>query len=148
MGWSATLTIVWNESLSVTQTVQLIWGILLLGAIQSILTVGIHCCELITTLARDERVWRAASSVNGARPDGNPLKVVLGSWQSMGLLLAKPLIHWVFGLAVSMEAGRGFVISGEFMSALGGGMIAIAAFVTFIGTRRPEGPQPAAFGHI
>ncbi|KAG8875651.1 hypothetical protein FRB97_004835 [Tulasnella sp. 331] len=121
---------------------------LLIGVLQSVVTIGVHCCELVTTLARDEGIWRKASSGKGAEPGGNPLKVLFGGWQSMGLLVAKPLVHWIFGLAVSLEAGEGFKIAAQYMLVLGCCMIIVAIFITVIAIRRPSGPQPAAYGHI
>ncbi|KAG8885307.1 hypothetical protein FRB98_001846 [Tulasnella sp. 332] len=132
----------------VAPPVRVLQGLFLMAAIQSILTIVLHCCELVTTLSRDEAVWRAASTMKGARPAGNPLKMAMGSWQNVGLLAAKPLIHWFFGQAVRMEPLRGFFtfIQGTFLVA--GGMVVLAAFITIVAKHRPPGPQPAAYGHI
>lgn len=80
------------------------WGqtmsIGIIGTIQATFTLGLHSCELVVTLLRDESVWRAASSRKGARPAGNPIVTAISSWQSGFLLVAKTLIHWLFGRAI------------------------------------------------
>ncbi|KAG8993723.1 hypothetical protein FRB94_010390 [Tulasnella sp. JGI-2019a] len=122
-------------------------GLLRLSGVQSIVTVVLHCCELVTTLARDEAVWRAASTPAGARPAGNPLKAVLRSWQSVVLLLAKPSIHWFFGINVGMGFSTGVQITylAVFFPIV---LFFVAVFITVASTRRPSGPQPVAYGHV
>ncbi|KAG8993649.1 hypothetical protein FRB94_010501 [Tulasnella sp. JGI-2019a] len=125
----------------------LMLSLMYLAAAQSVVTIVLHCCELVTTLARDEVVWRAASKTQGARPAGNPLKVVLRSWKSAALLLAKPAIHWYFGINVSVTAGEGFQVLwiAEYFPIV---LFLVAVFITIVATRRPSGPQPAAYGHV
>ncbi|KAG8874631.1 hypothetical protein FRB97_005772 [Tulasnella sp. 331] len=121
----------------------LLWASLLSATIQSFVTIGLHCCELVTTLARDEMVWRAASSEKGARPSRNPLMTLMGSWESCGLLVLKPVIHWLFGLSVFMAVGLGWEVNSLGMWFLTAGMIFVAVFITVIARHRPTGPQPA-----
>lgn len=126
----------------------IVWASLLIGVFQSVLTMGLHCCELVTTLSRDEAVWRSATTRKGAVRTSNPIMRVIGSWQSIGLLIAKPLIHFLYGQAITMRVDLGLLFDGIGMLALSGGWIAVAAFVTFVAKRRPKGPQPAAYGHL
>ncbi|KAG8876284.1 hypothetical protein FRB97_004298 [Tulasnella sp. 331] len=126
----------------------LLWGTSLLAMTQSILTIMLHCCELVTSLSRDEVIWRAASSVKGARPAGNPLKTVIGSWETVGLLVAKPVIHWLFGNAVALEAGIGFLAFPKHMLFLAVGVVLLAVFITVVAIHHPSGTQPAAYGHL
>ncbi|KAG9029791.1 hypothetical protein FRB95_004888 [Tulasnella sp. JGI-2019a] len=122
-------------------------GLLYLAAVQSVVTIDLHCCELVTTLTRDELVWRAASTPAGAQPAGNPLKVVLGSWQSVVLLMAKPAIHWFFGITLSIVAGEG-LYGTSLILCFPLVLFVVALFTTVVATRKPLGPQPAAYGHI
>ncbi|KAG8880105.1 hypothetical protein FRB97_001091 [Tulasnella sp. 331] len=124
-----------------------LWGTLLIGGIQSILTIGLHCSELVVTLARDEGLWREASGPWGARPAGNPLTVAFSSWQSLVLLLIKPVSHWLYGQAVNLTVGEGVEVWPIFLLFLSGGMIFVATFITFVATRQATGPQPVAYGH-
>ncbi|KAG8994525.1 hypothetical protein FRB94_009822 [Tulasnella sp. JGI-2019a] len=131
----------------VTPLGPLVLGLLFLAAVQAVVTIVLHCCELVTTLARDELVWRAASTGRGVRPAGNPLMVVLRSWQSIILLLAKPAIHWFFGMIVGVDASFGFGVNGLdlfFLPVL----FLVAVFITVVAVLRPSGPQPVAYGHI
>ncbi|KAG8880643.1 hypothetical protein FRB97_000646 [Tulasnella sp. 331] len=122
-------------------------GSLIVGVVQALITISLHCSELVTTLARDEEVWRAATTAKGAQPCGNPLKVLLGSWQTCGLVLWKPVLHWIYGLSLSLEIASGLVLSTVSL-ALGPGIIMVALFVTYIANLRPPGPQPAAYGNV
>ncbi|KAG8851040.1 hypothetical protein FRB96_009522 [Tulasnella sp. 330] len=126
----------------------ILWASLLSAVVQSFVTIGLHCCELVTTLARDEMIWRAASSEKGTRRARNPLKTALGSWQTCGLLVFKPVVHWCFGLSVALSIGYGWELSPFGMWVLAAGMALVAVFITTIARRHPSGPQPAAYGHF
>ncbi|KAF7983507.1 hypothetical protein HWV62_21838 [Athelia sp. TMB] len=75
---------------------------LIFTVLQGGLTLQLHCCEVVTNVVRDEASWRAAS-VNGASLSVNPITAVLGSWHSLLLLAAKPFMHWMFGLSLSVR---------------------------------------------
>jgi hypothetical protein len=62
-------------------------------AIQGALTMGLHCSEIIVNVVRDEMAWRRATSKEGVRLSNNPLATVLGSWQNVALLIAKPVLR-------------------------------------------------------
>ncbi|KAH7924929.1 hypothetical protein BV22DRAFT_1129436 [Leucogyrophana mollusca] len=137
---------------------------------QGSLTLVLHCSEVIANVARDESTWRAATSKSGALMTCSSfLTSVLGSWLNIILLLAKPALHWMFGLCLIVE---GSVLSQEGpVPAPGGGgrlllqeaairmnvvqimnlslaIIILAIVFTIVAARRPRGPQPAAYGHI
>jgi hypothetical protein len=160
------LRILWN---STAPTFGLMWALLFIGGIQAVVTFGLHCCELVVNLSRDEGNWRAATSKGGMKPAGNPLWVAISSWQSLGLLISKPIIHWLFGRSMAIMGGDGvlihpyevYTIHSVFsfllqliltccwqIWILSGGMIPVAVLTTFIANRHPPGPQPAAYGHI
>jgi hypothetical protein len=62
-------------------------------AIQGALTIGLHCSEIIVNVVRDETAWRRATSKEGVRLSNNPLATVLGSWENVALLIAKPVLR-------------------------------------------------------
>jgi len=78
----------------------------------------------------------------------NPIRTFLGSWHCMVLLALKPLIHWLFGWAVSTAAGNGLWVRAALVFWLTAGTTVVAAFITFVASTRQRGPQPAAYGHI
>ncbi|KIJ70408.1 hypothetical protein HYDPIDRAFT_23519 [Hydnomerulius pinastri MD-312] len=127
-----------------------------MAIIQGPLTLALHCSELVANVIRDERVWRKASSPGGATVSTNPLAPVFGSPLNISLLLAKPLLHWMLGLAISLA---GTAESG-FLTAIAvsmfpfqilnfaGALFIFSLSFTIIAFCRPKGPQPAAYGHV
>ncbi|KDQ54543.1 hypothetical protein JAAARDRAFT_60526 [Jaapia argillacea MUCL 33604] len=119
-------------------------------AAQAVLTLGLHCCELLVVLTRDEKTWRRASeSEEGTKPR-NPVLVILTSWQSMTLLIAKPIIHWLFGNAVSLLpiVLGGLVVRPYQVFNFTASLIPLALFITVVAIWGQSGSQPCAYGHI
>ena len=116
-------------------------------AFQSVLTIGLHCAELIVTASRDEDLWRRASGSNGYKEVG-ALRTVLGSWKSIVLLVLKPVVHWLFGLAMTFYIGWGIFFRPPQILYLCLTVLIVAIFATYLCLHRPEGPQPATFGHV
>ncbi|KAH7917402.1 hypothetical protein BV22DRAFT_1135438 [Leucogyrophana mollusca] len=132
---------------------------------QGSLTLVLHCSEVIANVARDESTWRAATSKRGVPMTSNFLTSALGSWLNIVLLLAKPALHWMFGLCLVVEGytfSQGSPGGGEPMLLqkveitmnmvqimyLSLAMLILAIVFTIVATRQPRGPQPAAYGHI
>ena len=88
-----------------------------IGGIQATVTLGLDFCELVN-LSRDEDIWRAATSKHGIKPARNPLLVAISSWQSLGLLVAKPIIHWLFGRSMAIVGGDGVIIHPKEVNAI------------------------------
>ncbi|KAF9224343.1 hypothetical protein BS17DRAFT_779658 [Gyrodon lividus] len=82
-----------------------------MAGVQGPLTLALHCSELVANVIRDERVWRKATTAEGATTSTNPLAPVFGSPLNIALLVAKPLLHWMLGLAISLAgtAENGFL---------------------------------------
>lgn len=121
---------------------------LIFSLLQTSITLALHCAELLVNLVRDERAWRRAASKHGYRLESyNAVWTAISSWQAFVLFLAKPAIHWVFGLAVTVET-RWLYIKGTPFFYLAGAVAALAAYITALSLWRPKGPQPAAYGHI
>ncbi|KAG2121383.1 hypothetical protein BD769DRAFT_1748408, partial [Suillus cothurnatus] len=75
-----------------------------LAIIQGPLTLCLHCSELITNVIRDERHWRCGTRQKGIIPAMNPLKSVIANPLCLALFVAKPVLHWVFGLCFVLFA--------------------------------------------
>ncbi|KAF7984878.1 hypothetical protein HWV62_10863 [Athelia sp. TMB] len=129
-----------------------------LAAAQGLLTFGLHCAELIANVMRDELQWRQATTSSGMPMSRNPIVGVLGSWPNMLLLLAKPFLHWLFGLAMTV-AGTSNPLDVSLLTIsvinrpyqiwyLSGATFIFAGGMTALALRHPPGLQPAAFGHI
>jgi len=85
----------------------LFWDLTFLTGLQILLTLALHGAELIDTLSRDEVVWRIAISYRGTDPTYDLLRTATITWQNVGLLIFKPILHWIFGLSISVYAGSG-----------------------------------------
>ncbi|KAG2119143.1 uncharacterized protein F5147DRAFT_832924 [Suillus discolor] len=123
---------------------------------QGLLTLGLHCSELIANVIRDERQWRYATRRQGLRVSTNPLVSVFNQPICLILFTVKPFLHWIF--ALSFDVGRNAIndtLSGFSLSIYAAqiwnlciALFIFACFFTFIALRRPSGPQPAAYGHL
>ncbi|KAG2159081.1 uncharacterized protein EDB93DRAFT_1325148 [Suillus bovinus] len=135
------------------------WWILLVvivAVIQGPLTLGLHCSELIANVIRDEKQWRCATGRKGLQVATNPLKSLFADPICLILFIAKPFLHWMFGLSFStvdwavtesLNSATVFVFTSQILN-LCIALLIFACFFTFIALRRPSGPQPAAYGHI
>lgn len=116
---------------------------------QGLLTLALHCVELITTLHRDEGTWRQCASKEGpysSRP--NALVRAAKSWVAVSLFLLKALLHWIFGQGITYAYNWGTFFRPPQLLYLSIGMTVLASYSTFLCFQRPQGAQPAAFGHV
>ena len=120
---------------------------ILILAFQSVLTMGLHCAELLMNLSRDEDIWRETYTAQGYKPR-NGLLIMLRSWKPSLLLLLKPIVHWLFGLGMAFYYGWGVFMRPAQVLYLLIFIIGLAFLGAFVSTTRPQGPQPAAFGHV
>ncbi|KAG1828819.1 hypothetical protein EV424DRAFT_1383825 [Suillus variegatus] len=131
-----------------------------IAGVQGPLTLALHCSELIANVIRDERQWRCATRRQGLRVATNPLKPIFTHPLCLVLFIAKPFLHWMFGLSFDIykyaENGTvdGFMIimytaqvRTRYLELMHCALI-LACFFTFVALRRPCGPQPAAYGHL
>lgn len=118
--------------------------------IQSALTIGLHCTELQCQLSRDEAIWRTLSSPKGRMPNTtyNSLTQPFKSWQSLGLLIFKPAIHWLFGAALQVDYGLGLVMRVPQTAYMTAGWFLFLLFVAAVTLHRPKGYLPASYGHL
>ncbi|KIJ19856.1 hypothetical protein PAXINDRAFT_96176 [Paxillus involutus ATCC 200175] len=127
-----------------------------MAGVQGPLTLALHCSELVANVIRDEQVWREATTMKGAKISTHPLAPVFGSPLNVVLLLAKPLLHWMLGLGISLAG----TAEDGFLAAIAVSMFpmqilnfAFALFIfcmtfSIVALWRPQGPQPAAYGHV
>lgn len=126
----------------------LLRGLAILSGFQALLTFGIHCAELQVNCSRDESIWRTAGKPSGLQRDTNILSRALTSWQTLVMLVVKPTMHWMYSLAVSAWYSVGVHIEPVQLFYLAIMTIALAIFATCIANHKPEGPQPATYGHL
>ncbi|KAG1902879.1 uncharacterized protein F5891DRAFT_1186016 [Suillus fuscotomentosus] len=127
-----------------------------IAGVQGPLTLGLHCSELIANVIRDERQWRCATRSQGLRVAANPLKHIFTHPLYLILFVAKPFLHWMFGLSFDIRTYAindtlGFLSISMFTAQIWNLCIALfifASFFTFVTLRRPHSPQPAAYGHL
>ncbi|KAG1801191.1 uncharacterized protein BJ212DRAFT_1591432 [Suillus subaureus] len=120
-----------------------------IAVIQGPLTLGLHCSELIANVIRDERQWRCATGRKGLRTMMNPVKTIFTRPICLILFLAKPFLHWMFGL--SFQIYNDIFDGAPPRLSIWNLCIALfifASFFTFVARGRPCGPQPAAYGHL
>lgn len=96
---------------------------------------------------RDERIWRTASG-KGTNPNHSSITTTLKSWETMILFVLKTVIHWIFGLAVSVLPGNGVIMRPPQIWYLTAVACVLALMGTYISFRRKGGPQPAIYGHL
>ena len=114
---------------------------------QAMLTMGLHCADLLVNMSRDEDTWRKSSRKAGYISQ-NPLVTALGSWKSLLLFVLKPLIHWLFGLGMTFYLGWGIFMRPPQILYTSFAVLLLAIFGTYLCFERPKGPQPATFGHV
>jgi hypothetical protein len=140
------VSIFWSQGAQTFDFGGFCWAIVLIGMIQAIMTVSLHCAELMVNTIRDERSWRDASK-EGHR-SLNILSSMLSSFPALILFILKPAIHWLYSLAVSVYFSVGVTMKGPQVFYLGGGAALLAIFTTICACWTPKGPQPATFGHL
>jgi lysylphosphatidylglycerol synthetase-like protein (DUF2156 family) len=136
----------------------------MISVIQSGLTLGLHCIELIVNISRDENAWRLASrwmisektsKQTGAQMTYPSIISAMTSWQAVGLLVFKALMHWFFGLGMTLMGDNGYD-TGKFtmtframpLYTLAACGLILAVCGTWLVHYNPEGPQPSAWGHL
>lgn len=133
-----------------------IYGLLLVSFFQSFATMALHSVELLANRSRDEVAWRVLEARRRNRRSGkkapNAIVSALTSWQSVSLLILKPVIHWLFGNSLSvMQAGTrsmAGIMNPNWIFRLAIGVIALALLATCLAIYHPRGRMPSTFGHL
>lgn len=71
-------------------------NLLIVAITQGFLTLGLHGCEVVINVIRDEAQWRLATSAVGMRLLRNPILSQLSNWPNVALLILKPLLREYF----------------------------------------------------
>ncbi|KKY23251.1 hypothetical protein UCDDS831_g02982 [Diplodia seriata] len=116
--------------------------------IQSIITIGLHCAELLVTVSRDEmQAWRAVATAKGSNTSRTSAIFAFFGWETLALTLMKPFVHWIYGMAVFM-GDKGLLMLCPQLVYLAAAWAVFLVFVTYISFRKPKGPLPATYGHL
>ena len=121
---------------------------IVLFLITGVITIALHCAELIIILTRDETTWRHCSSTKPYVPRQNSAIRAATSWPYVVLFVLKVVLHWISGKGVTYVYNWGIFLRPPQLLYLAIGMCVMGAFTTFLCFNAPRGPQPATFGHI
>ncbi|KAG2159079.1 uncharacterized protein EDB93DRAFT_1117952 [Suillus bovinus] len=171
--WGALVMYIWghfptNKTFSPSPLTLQMWSFLGSGLSNSIAyfmpSIGlkgwvlllVNIAVLIVNVIRDERRWRCATKREGLRVATNPLKPIFAHPICLILFIAKPFLHWMFGLSFSLaltafDENITALLVTMYTAQIWNLCIALfifSSFFTFIALRRPCGPQPAAYGHL
>ncbi|KAG1739831.1 uncharacterized protein EDB91DRAFT_369145 [Suillus paluster] len=137
-----------------------LWSLINIAVIQGPLTLGLHCSELIANVIQNERQWRRATSRKGLQAATSPLKLAFANPLGLVIFAVKPILHWMFGLALGFDGWTTNASYGSTVVEFGISMYStqiwnlcialfiFAIFFTLVALRRPRGPQPATYGHL
>ncbi|EJD06636.1 uncharacterized protein FOMMEDRAFT_144598 [Fomitiporia mediterranea MF3/22] len=130
-------------------TIGMLWGLgILVGFQGGLITTMLQCSESIAAAVSDEHLWREAGTEHGTDPSPGPFKRMFISGHTTAIHISDPVLHWLFGLAVGVNADAGFQIRP--VQLLYVALVATAGTVslTLAGKSRPRTMQPSAYGHL
>ncbi|KAK4228947.1 hypothetical protein QBC38DRAFT_132111 [Podospora fimiseda] len=136
MGWSA------------SGTAGTVGGVFLIIALQAVVTLSLHCCELIVNLSRDEKIWRKLIGPRGTNGHYNSVWAAFTSWQTVFLFTMKAGVHWMFGMAINLQYNLGVNMHPPQIFYFAGICLIAALFGLFLSLQQPKGHLPPSFGHI
>ena len=116
--------------------------------VTGVVTIALHCAELVTILIRDETTWRQCNSMKPYTARQNSAIRAATSWPYIFLFLLKVVLHWISGKGVTYVYNWGIFLRPPQLLYLAVGMALMAGFATFLCFKRPSGTQPATFGHV
>jgi hypothetical protein len=125
-----------------------IGSIFLIAFFQSVVTLALHCAELLVNLSRDEGIFRMSITPKGTDPRYNSIIAAFSSWQTITLFVFKAAVHWLFGLSINTDFILGVNMYPPQIFYFTGFALMVAIFATYVSLRRPLGPLPATFGHL
>lgn len=122
--------------------------LMLVFVFQATLTLGLHCAELLVNVSRDEDTWRTTYTQAGYNGSYESILAAAKSWKTIVLTLAKPFIHWLYGLGVTFILGNSLIMRPAQLMYMTLAFLALAGFGTYIAKTRPKGPQPVSYGQV
>lgn len=141
-------TSVVNVGWSASGAAGTVGGVFLITAFQSIVTLSLHCAELLVNLSRDELVYRELIGPRGTNGHYNSIFAAFTAWQTIVLFALKSGVHWMFGLAINLQFQLGVNMHPPQIFYFAGISLIAAIFGLFLSLRRPKGYLPASYGHI
>ncbi|KAK4148831.1 hypothetical protein C8A00DRAFT_47428 [Chaetomidium leptoderma] len=142
---TSVLNVGWSAANGAAGTVG---AVFLIMAFQSIITLALHCAELIVNLSRDEGVYRALIGPRGTNGHYNSVHAAVTSWQTLFLFALKAGVHWMFGLAINLQFQLGVNMHPPQIIYFSAFTLAAAIFGLLLSVWRPRGYLPASYGHI
>ncbi|KAK3344320.1 hypothetical protein B0T25DRAFT_323332 [Lasiosphaeria hispida] len=123
-------------------------GVFLITAFQSVVTLSLHCAELIVNLSRDEKIYRELIGPKGTNGRYNSVTAAMSSWQTLFLFALKAGVHWMFGLAISLQFHLGVNMHAPQVFYLAGFTLVTAVFGMSLSLGRAKGLLPPSYGHL
>ncbi|KAL1840922.1 hypothetical protein VTJ49DRAFT_7620 [Mycothermus thermophilus] len=123
-------------------------GVFVITIIQSIVTLALHCAELIVNLARDEKVFRELIGPRGTNPRYSSILAAFTSWQTLFLFALKAGVHWMFGLAINMQFQLGVNMHPPQIFYFAALSLIAAILGLALSMWRPSGKLPPSYGHL
>ncbi|TFK56503.1 hypothetical protein OE88DRAFT_1729992 [Heliocybe sulcata] len=140
-----------------------LWGMgILLGFQGGIVTTGVTAAQMLVGLSRDEYLWKALDVREDPTAPSASLrkrwvakirqtalfKMFFLNWQTVVIHLAEPILHWLFGLAIDVDAVAGFqvrplpILYITVVATLG------VILITLVGHYTPAHTIPSTYGHL
>lgn len=142
---TSVLNVGWTSSNGAAGTVG---SVFLIMAFQGVVTLSLHCAELIVNLSRDEKIYRALIGPRGTNGHYSSILAAFTSWQTLVLFVFKAGVHWMFGLAINLQFQLGVNMHPPQIFYFSSFCLAAALFGLLLSLRRPSGYLPASYGHI
>ena len=121
---------------------------IILFLVTGVVTIALHCAELVTILTRDETTWRRCNSMKPYVARQNSAIRAATSWPYVFLFLLKVVLHWISGKGVTYVYNWGIFLRPPQLLYLAVGMTLMAGFAALLCFKGPSGRQPATFGHV
>jgi hypothetical protein len=120
-------------------------GLVIQCLVFAVISLSIHCTELLTDLARDEAAWRKATTI-GADAGRGAFFEGATSWFCWVTFAFKSLAPWIFSMSFNTNL---LVFSNLIpLCVLGLLLLCTAIFSEYLVRQQAKGPQPCTFGSI
>ncbi|KAK5656283.1 hypothetical protein OQA88_5047 [Cercophora sp. LCS_1] len=123
-------------------------GVFVIAGFQSVISLSLHCAELIVNLSRDEEIYRELIGPRGTNPRYSSIYAALTSWQTLFLFALKAAVHWVFGLAINLQYSLGVNMYPPQVLYLACFTLVALLLGLHLSLRRPRGHLPVSYGHL
>ncbi|QDS71948.1 hypothetical protein FKW77_000927 [Venturia effusa] len=120
-------------------------GLIVHSVIFGIICLGLHCAEVLTEMARDEAIWRRATTIGASLKLGSTKSTAL-SWQCWILFIFKCIVPWIFGYA--LDTTLSIIMNLLPILTIAALLLLLALLAEFLVCHRPRGSQPATFGNV